>query len=586
MVTKARGVTTAALLLALVAAPVDGAPGQRARSGRGTRAAVAPRPSAPVPRGPAVDVNGLLTFAETPAPFARGEYDGPQPSEPQVQALLAANCPAQLITQQYSNREDRAWLVDFDQAFAPSVRAADPGLRQSGEEAYRRCLDRAIQAVQTSRSYVVRNPDDKDCIDCTVKFSDLALQVPRLRILKGLTYLAPGRMADQDPARALAAMREGVAAFAKVQSDFQFEAEMAFDAKRRAVRQEQRAAEERAMAQTKGAAIGSLLGAGLGMAMGLGAQQSFQMADTSMRQRFGEINSELAVREQAVSAKQQVVNANREGMFAAPAYGKWSDDGIRVTLPIVKAGVGSNGKAVWGELLGAMTGAFHTDNIMHLSAQENSRQGWGCTGAAVGPRLVLTNRHCAVTNDGNGVVLPPGNITLAWKTVVAGAAGMRTANDVVHVTAIYTSDLAQPLTLASQNDWALLVTRENVGGSHWLELADPARVARAGEMRVAVAGYSGDLNGGSEITMDWGCRARWHNGSLFHLCHMWHGASGSPIVAVDGAFDRQTIVGVNSAYYGEMKSGSDPGLRVGAASDALYRTYIELREQQRGEERQ
>ncbi|WP_425231198.1 hypothetical protein [Sphingomonas sp.] len=84
--------------------------------------------------------------------------------------------------------------------------------------------------------------------------------------------------------------------------------------------------------------------------------------------------------------------------------------------------------------------------------------------------------------------------------------------------------------------------------------------------------------------MDWGCRARWLNNSIFHRCHMWSGASGSPIVAVDGAFARDEIVGVNAADYGHLNSGSDEGLRVGPASDELYRTWLRLREEQRGDE--
>ncbi|WP_419809890.1 trypsin-like peptidase domain-containing protein [Sphingomonas sp.] len=575
-----RGTSKAAVMLGLAALAgiADAAPqrrGQGARRARPPAARPAPEPAAVV-----LDADGLPSFAGTAAPLAPAEQRLPiRALEGRVQAMLTAHCPAQPI-----DGADRARLVGFDTGFAGDLAAADATTRQVALEAYRRCIDRAIAAIQASPNYVIRNPREAACVECPVLLSDLAVQAPRLRVLKGLTYLAPAHMADQNPKAALETLRQGVADFGAVQASFQQQAQVAFDAKRRIVQQGRHEAEQQATTRGKGAALGALLGAVQGIVRGQGAGQALQGAGGTARQQFGQIGKELVDRERQVAQQQSAINANRRGMFVAPPLGNWSDDGIRVTLPRVVASVSQGGTAVNAPGFGALTATFHAYRVVRLMLRLDAKTSEVCTGSIVGPRLILTNRHCATTQNGEGAVLAPNAFTVEWRYAVAGDTDMRTGVTTSRVAKVVTTSLAERLSPRSINDWAFLVTREKVGADGWLRLADPVRVARAGEFRIALAGYSADLNQGSEITMDWGCRARWLDNSIFHRCHMWSGASGSPIVAVDGAFARDEIVGVNAADYGDLQSGSQEGLRVGPASAEMYATWLRLRAEQRGDE--
>jgi hypothetical protein len=99
-----------------------------------------------------------------------------------------------------------------------------------------------------------------------------------------------------------------------------------------------------------------------------------------------------------------------------------------------------------------------------------------------------------------------------------------------------------------------------------LTLVDPAERAKHPNLRIAVAGYSDDLNSGSEITMDWGCRAQWlPSGQIAHRCRTFHDSSGSPIVVVDGGFGRRSVIGVNAAT-----SLSDFATTGGQVTDEVY----------------
>jgi len=124
-------------------------------------------------------------------------------------------------------------------------------------------------------------------------------------------------------------------------------------------------------------------------------------------------------------------------------------------------------------------------------------------------------------------------------------------------------------------DWALLVLDKAFfeGG---LDLVSPAELARHPKFRIAFAGYSSDLNDGDQVTMDWGCLGEWDDGLIRHLCRTFSGASGSPIVAVDGSFGRHKVLGVHAASY---RDPNDPaaGLKSGAASQQLYDTWQDMK---------
>lgn len=564
----------AAVLTVTLLATTAADAASRRRAPAPVRKPAAARP-APIPAGPLLDANGLPTFAErAPAPPPSLFSQPLAALEDQVRVTVAARCPAQPLS--YTGDE---WLLtSFDEAFWSLLNTPASGdAHQIALEAYRRCIDRAIGAIQSSPNYVVANTSDDDCVECDVTWSNLALQVPRLRGLKAMSYLAPVRMADQNPALAVATMRASIADFGIIHTAFQRRAALAFDRKGRVLRREQRDASERARRSANAAAIGAALGTGLGMALGMNAQQSSQAALGIMNEQFAGITSDLAARQEAVAAKQNAIDAEREGLFALPAFAKWSDDGVRVTVPHVIGKQVVGGKIVFRSQLGALNGVFHIPGIVRIV-----KNGGTCTGAIVGPRLVLTNRHCVVAGD-NQTLLSKEGLGVKQLRTRQFDDGPGSEASTFAVMAVHTSSLHEPLT-DSADDWAFLEVGKPFGGAGYLPLVDPTRLAEAGEFRVAVAGYSADLNQGSEITMDWGCRARWLKRALFHRCRMWNGASGSPIVAVDDTYPRYMIVGVNAAYFGdERPTGAFEGLRVGAASPGMFQTYEALLTRQKNE---
>ncbi len=426
-----------------------------ARHARPVRPAAAQPPGAP--RAPLLSADGLPTFAEAPAPLAPAEQRGPlRALESQVQASLAAHCPAQAIAS-----TDRPRLVAFDGAFAAELGpAANAAARRIGLEAYRRCIDRAIAAIQASPNYVIRNPQDAACVRCQVYLSDLALQVPRLRVLKGLTWLAPAHMADQDPHQALDTLRQSVMDFSTVQTAFQQQAQAAFDRKRQIVQQGRQDAEHQAATRGRGAALTGLLGAGLGLMRGQGAGQSLREAGGQL----GQVGRDLANSERQVAMQQSAIDSNKRGMFGAAAYGNWSDDGIRVTLPRVTAAAVQGGEAATAAPFGALASTFHAGRIVRILLRTGRDDLTACTGSIVGPKLILTNRHCVTTEHGEGAVLAPGAFTIEYRAASANDTTMQTAVTTSHVARVVTTDLAQHLSDTSINDWALLVTREKVGG--------------------------------------------------------------------------------------------------------------------------
>ena len=509
-------------------------------------------------------------MAQTPAVTLGGAVTGARSIENEVEDLLAVKCPARLVAP--SPDTDESVLIAFDDAFAPLITPAY-GARpyEVALEAYRRCIDRAITQIQRTPHYALIDPNaDEDCFDCAISLSDLALQIPRLRQLQGLTYLDSDEIADQDPAKALALIRQSIADFDAVQAEFRSDAERLIDRRERALDEQRRAAESAARRETTIGLITGLAAVGMGAAAGLGRQQTTQIAEQAMQRQFALANANLGVRLAAIQQNQVRIDAVNSGISDRGNTGAWRDDGIRVVLPRLSLWE-SNGLKRWGATFtGGMGDEFHFDYLVHVIANLPDGREFSCTGSIVAPRLVLTNRHC-VQDPEDGTGIAPRAYTVVRDSYEGGEGGVVRRSNKRAVVKWASPDLNISIQEDRSRDWALLVLDKAFfeGG---LDLVSPAELARHPKFRIAVAGYSSDLNDGDQVTMDWGCLGEWDDGLIRHLCRTFSGASGSPIIAVDGSFGRHKVLGVHAASY---RDPNDPaaGLKSGAASQQLYDTW-------------
>jgi hypothetical protein len=61
-----------------------------------------------------------------------------------------------------------------------------------------------------------------------------------------------------------------------------------------------------------------------------------------------------------------------------------------------------------------------------------------------------------------------------------------------------------------------------------------------------VAGYSGDLNEGRLMTMDYGCPILSDGDAIEYKCATFGGSSGSPLLLANGPYRLTHVVGVNA----------------------------------------
>ena len=300
-----------------------------------------------------------------------------------------------------------------------------------------------------------------------------------------------------------------------------------------------------------------------------------------MTQSFAQISTALTSVQERIAAQREAVDATSANMFSAPGDGRWSDDGIRVTLPRLVTGQYVSGRRITVEPTGALIDLLHVNELVRLQIDLGDGRAASCTGSLVGSRLVLTNRHC-VEDEGGGR-FDPSQLTVRYAFHGATDVGLTTRASTFAVQQVVTSDGS--LDSTSLNDWAFLILSKRAT-STWLDVADPRQRTAQSTLRIAVAGYSSDLNKGSEITMDWGCRARWlPSGSITHRCRTFPGASGSPIVSVDGAFGRREVIGVHAAGARAIDAAtgatraSASAEKYGTGSDEMYATYRDLKRQ-------
>ncbi|HEX6014622.1 MAG TPA: trypsin-like peptidase domain-containing protein [Geminicoccaceae bacterium] len=189
-----------------------------------------------------------------------------------------------------------------------------------------------------------------------------------------------------------------------------------------------------------------------------------------------------------------------------------------------------------------------------------------CTASLVGERLALTNAHCV--HDHKGRLRSPAELRLNFDKLVGQrradveAGGYWVSDSVavarINVSPTYQASGGETQSLADcGRDWAVLELDAHPAGLDHLEVLDGAEfrsspvpgVYRGDELvgdRLVVAGYSGDLNEGRLITMDYGCPILGTGDAVEYKCATFSGSSGSPILLANGPYRLTHVVGVNA----------------------------------------
>jgi protease YdgD len=176
--------------------------------------------------------------------------------------------------------------------------------------------------------------------------------------------------------------------------------------------------------------------------------------------------------------------------------------------------------------------------------------GGTCTGALVGPRLVLTAAHCLVAHRARAMVQPGSVHFLLGYDRGTAVAHARVA--AYRVRPGFRPDPPGPLA----SDWAVLTLERPIGTpDRVLPLLREAPPPRAPLM---LGGYQQDRR--EVVLADTGCRAigllRLATGQamLAHDCAGTRGASGGPLLA-QGADGRWGIAGIASIVRAEVARG-------------------------------
>ena len=440
-------------------------------------------------------------------------------------------------------RLDRSFQNAYFDAFAEDSASGD-GFKVS--EAFRACVDNAIETVQ-SNSYYILNGLDRP--------SELALAGPNLLMFKSLSYLYPRDPDRQDPIAAAKTAKEALLELQNVMAQASQQLRAKYYAEQRRLEEERLRAQRQYEQDRRVATLTAILSGYLAHEMEAPPDQvvnAVRRPFESLEQQRERVEERL--NEHLASLARLELRAMQVNEF------RWDEDGVR--LHVVR--FGSNLNEAHGPAQGQHD---HTQYLVRVL----SEGGGMCTGALVGHRLVLTAQHCFVDEDGS--VRTPREVRWEGMTYDRDS-GFRKVSYSVSVVGYSTAP--ERWFVSWRNDWAILkLERKIFDSAGYLAIVHADLLSQVLDgRRVSLAGYSTDLDDGAYITMDWGCSVKGiKDGVLSHRCKHWKGASGSPIVVASGPY-KGAIVAVNA--FASIRHDTAGG--GGATAAQFLAAYRRLRE--------
>jgi V8-like Glu-specific endopeptidase len=161
----------------------------------------------------------------------------------------------------------------------------------------------------------------------------------------------------------------------------------------------------------------------------------------------------------------------------------------------------------------------------------NQTRNGHCTGFFVAPHLIATSAHCFQLGDALGAYR---------QNASNGRAFMTRDEEFFSISYLYENSLYDRSNNCDPHDIALLLTDRP--SQHYLPISkNPVRPGQ----RIFGLGYSGDLNRGYFLRIDYGCKVTSVGtaGQIRHDCATFGGNSGGPIITASGGI---AAIGVHS----------------------------------------